>query len=70
MVTVGVNGIRVLLVDDEALVRAGLRLILEGSGGITGCATGSLAIWKVFQVFQAITTMPARTSRPPPRRIR
>lgn len=66
MVAVGVNEIRVLLVDDEALVRAGLRLILEGSGGITvvGEATDGLeAVARVTELNPDVVLMDVRMPR-------
>ena len=66
MVTVGVNGIRVLLVDDEALVRAGLRLILEGSGGITvvgEAADGLEAVAQVTELNPDVVLMDVRMPR-------
>lgn len=66
MVTVGVDGIRVLLVDDEALVRAGLRLILEGSGGITvvgEAADGLEAVAQVTELNPDVVLMDVRMPR-------
>ena len=66
MVTVGVNEIRVLLVDDEALVRAGLRLILEGSGGITvvgEAADGLEAVAQVTELNPDVVLMDVRMPR-------
>ena len=66
MVTVGVNEIRVLLVDDEALVRAGLRLILEGSGGITvvgEAADGLEAVAQVAELDPDVVLMDVRMPR-------
>ncbi len=66
MVAVGVTQVRVLLVDDEPLIRAGLRMILHGSGGIAvvgEAADGLDAAARVAGVDPDVVLMDVRMPR-------
>lgn len=66
MVAVGLTQIRVLLVDDEPLIRAGLRMILDGAGGIAvvgEAADGLDAAARVTDLHPHVVLMDVRMPR-------
>lgn len=66
MVAMGLTQIRVLLVDDEPLIRAGLRMILDGAGGIAvvgEAADGLDAAARVADLHPHVVLMDVRMPR-------